>query len=149
MARRLPVSWLLVAGCPLVAAGLGLVVIGTWLSAWLYGLLPTLIIDADAVGGAAAASGYLLLGLGVAHLAAARLLQRGVAGALIPITVLCAVMMLLAFGWGVAALVSSASRGGPPALLVPAGIGLCLVAAAYAWTARAVIGLRQVAGRPG
>jgi hypothetical protein len=43
----------------------------------------------------------------------------------------------------VASLVSAASAGGPPAILVPGGIGLGLVALAYGWSARGVIGLRE------
>jgi hypothetical protein len=143
VAPRFPLIWLLISGVVLTGAGLVALVVGVWLAGWLYSLLPPLIIDADAVGGATAASGYVLTGLGMAHLASAQLLRRRVGRALLPIAVLCATMTLLAIGWGVAAFVSAASGGGPPAALVPAGIGLALVAGAYAWTARGVIGQRE------
>ncbi|HEY7463238.1 MAG TPA: hypothetical protein VH987_02200 [Candidatus Limnocylindria bacterium] len=135
--------WLLISGAVLCGVGLLGVVVGTWQSSWLYAQLPPVLIDADAVGGAAAASGYVLLGLGVAHLASGELLRRRIGAALLPVAVLCATMALLAIGWGVASLVSAASAGGPPAILVPGGIGLGLVALAYGWSARGVIRLRE------
>jgi hypothetical protein len=143
VAPRFAVVWLLAAGIVLLGGGLTAIVVGTWLASWLYGLLPPVTIDASAVGGAATASGTALVGIGALHVAGGILLRRGAGAALTPAVVLAATMGLLSIGWGVAALVSAASGGGPPGLLVPVGIGLGLVAAGYGWAARGLIGLRE------
>ena len=146
MAPRFAVAWLLVAGVLLCLAGAGGIVAGTFLAEWLYGLLPQVVIDAAAVGGAATASGVALLALGIVHLAAGLLVRRRIEPLLTPAVVLSATMALLCIGWGAAALTSAASGSGPPALLLPAGIGLGAATMGYAWTARGLIGLRQAPG---
>jgi hypothetical protein len=145
-APRFAVAWLFAAGLVLAAAGAGGIVAGTFFSAWLYGLLPPVIIDAAAVGGAATATGAALAGLGVLHLFGAALLWRGIGEVVTAAAVLAATMVLLCIGWGVAAIVSAGSGAGPAIGLVPAGIGLGLVAVGYGWTARGLISLRE---RPG
>lgn len=148
MAPRFPIVWLLASGLALILGGLAAIVVGTWLATWLYGLLPPVIVDAKAVGGAATATGAALTLLGALHLACGALLGRGLQAVLAPAVVLAATMVLLSIGWGVAALVSAASGGGPPVLLVPAGIGLGLAAACYGWAARTLIGIRGGPGDP-
>jgi len=147
VASRFAVVWLLAAGAVLGITGLAGIVAGTYLSAWLYSLLPPLIIDAAAVGGAATASGAALVGLGIVHLAAGALVRRGMGGAITAAVVLAATMGVLCIGWGAAALVSAVAGSGPPVGLLPAGIGLGLVAAGYGWTAHALIGLRAPPNR--
>lgn len=146
MAPRFAVTWLFTAGATLCAGGVAAIVAGTYLTAWLYSLLPPVIIDAAAVGGAATASGAALSALGLLHLAAGALVRRRIGGVLTPAVVLAATMAVLCIGWGAAALTSAASGSGPPALLLPAGLGLGLVAVGYAVTVRALIGLRQPPG---
>ncbi|HEX3220261.1 MAG TPA: hypothetical protein VHU77_09620 [Candidatus Limnocylindria bacterium] len=119
--------------------------LGIWGAGWLYGLLPPLIIDRSAVGGAATASGVALLILGIGHLAAAALTLRAIAAT--AVVGLTAVMAALSLGWGVAAVVSAASGSGPAALLLPGGIVLVGVAVGYAWTAR-LVAVRRARGRP-
>ncbi|HET6744666.1 MAG TPA: hypothetical protein VFH90_02325 [Candidatus Limnocylindria bacterium] len=131
-----------VAGLLAIAGVVG-ILIGVRFAAWLYSLLPPVLIDVDAVGGAATATGILLLLLAAVHALAAIGLKRRYPRALTPVAVLAASMSLLAIGWAVAALVSAASGSGPPAAMLPAGIGLVLLALAYAWVARWVIGQRQ------
>ena len=127
----------------LAIAGVGGVVVGVVFAAWLYSLLPPVLIDVAAVGGAATASGITLLLLAGLHALAAIGLARRDPRALTPVAVLAASMTLLAIGWAVAALVSAASGSAPPVAMLPAGIGLGLLAVAYAWVAHWVIGQRQ------
>jgi hypothetical protein len=143
VASRFAVTWLFAAGVVLSAAGVAGVVTGSFFAAWLYRQLPRVIIDTAAVGGAATATGGALAVLAVLHLVAAALLWRRVNAAVSPAAVLAATMLLLCIGWGVAALVSAVSGAGPVAGMVPAGIGLGLVAIGYGWTARSLIRLRE------
>jgi hypothetical protein len=141
--QPMAVALLLLAGGLLAAAGAVGLVIGIVFAAWLYSLLPPLQIDVAAVGGAATATGVVLLLLGLAHGLAALALQRREPAALTPVAVLCVTMSLLAIGWATAALVSAASGSGPAVAMLPAGIGLGAVAVGYGWIARRLIGLRQ------
>jgi hypothetical protein len=143
MAFRFAEAWLFAAGLVLAAGGLAGVVAGTFFAGWLYGLLPPVIIDAAAVGGAATATGSALAVLAVLHLLAAALLRRGVVAVRTPAVVLAMTMGLLCIGWGVAALVSAVAGGGPAAALVAAGIGLGAVAIGYGWVARSLAGQRE------
>ena len=143
---RLPVLLLAIIAAAMALAGIAGVVVGVVYSEWLYSLLPPVLIDAAAVGGAATASGFLALLLAGFHGLAAIGLARREPRALTPVAVLAASMSLLAIGWAAAALVSAASGSGPPAAMLPAGIGLGLLALAYAWVARWVIGQRQPPG---
>ena len=140
---RLATGFLLGAGILLTAAGLVGVSLGIFFAPWLYDQLPPVLIDTAAVGGAATALGVLLLGLAAAHLAAALGLIRGVAMLYTPAVVLCLAMAVLSAAWAVAALVSAAAGTGIPAVMLPAAVALGLVAAAYGWGARRLIGLRR------
>jgi hypothetical protein len=140
---RLAIRLLLLAAGLLTAAGVAALVIGLFFGAWLYSLLPPILIDEQAVGGAATAIGVVLLLTGLLHAGAAVGLARGAEMLLTPAIVLCSAMSLLAIGWGVAALVSAASGSGVPAAMLPAAVGLGVVAVAYAWIARRLIGLRR------
>jgi hypothetical protein len=137
------VALLLVAGGMLAAGGVAGLLIGLVFAAWLYSLLPPVLIDVAAVGGAATATGVVLLLLASVHGIAALALRRRQPAALTPVTVLCVTMSLLAVGWGAAALVSAASGSGPAAAMLPAGVGLGAVAIGYAWIAHRIIAMRQ------
>ena len=102
-----------------------------------------MLIDVAAVGGAATAIGILLLCLAAAHLAAALGVVRSIAVLHTPAVVLCVAMAVLSAGWAVAALVSAAAGTGIPAAMLPAAAALILVALAYGWAARHLIGLPQ------
>jgi hypothetical protein len=141
--QPLAVALLLLAGGLLAAAGSAGLVIGLAFAAWLYSLLPPLQIDAAAVGGAATATGVVLLLLGLAHGLSAAALRRREPAALTPVAVLCVTMSLLALGWATAALVSAASGSGPALAMLPAGVGLAAAALGYGWIARRLIGLRR------
>jgi len=137
-----PAMLLAAAGLVLLlicAAGVGA---GLLLAERLFALLPPVTIDAAAVGGATVALGLAIGLLGVAHLLLAIGLRRGVRLVVVPSIVLCAAMAVLSLAWAVAALVSAASGSAPPAAMLVAGIGLLLVAAAYAWGGGILIGLR-------
>jgi hypothetical protein len=124
-------------------AGVAGVVVGVLFAEWLHSLLPPMLIDAPAVGGAATASGVVLLILAALHAIGAIGLARSDARSFTPVATLAAAMSLLALGWAVAGRGGAAPGGAAPAPLVPAGIGLGLLALAYALLVRWVIGLRQ------
>jgi hypothetical protein len=138
---RLATGLLLGAALLLTAAGAVAICLGLFFAPWLYDQLPPVLIDTAAVGGAATALGALLLGLAAAHLAAALGVIRGVAILHTPAVVLCLAMAVLSIAWAVAALVSAAAGTGIPAAMLPAALALGLVAAAYAWAARRLIGM--------
>jgi hypothetical protein len=136
---RLATGLLLGAALLLTIAGLVGLGLGLFFAPWLYDQLPPVLIDAAAVGGAATAIGVFLLGLAAAHLAAALGLIRGIAALHTPTVVLCVSMAVLSIGWAVAALVSAAAGTGIPAAMLPAAVGLGVVAGAYGWAARILI----------
>ena len=138
---RLATCLLLGAALLLTAAGLVGITLGLFFAPWLHDQLPPVLIDAAAVGGAATALGALLLGLAAAHLAAAVGLIRGVAVLHTPAVVLCVAMAVLSVAWAAAALVSAAAGTGIPSAMLPAAVALGLVALAYGWAARRLIGL--------
>jgi hypothetical protein len=142
-ARRAAVLLLEVIGALLALAGVAGVLAGVLFAEWLHSRLPPVLIDAPAVGGAATASGVVLLILAGLHALGAIGLARSDQRSLTPVAALAAAMSLLALGWAVAALVTAASGSGPPALMLPAGIGLGLLAVAYALLVRWIIGRRQ------
>lgn len=141
--RRTAALLLGVISALLVIGGIAGVAVGVLFAEWLHSLLPPVLIDAPAVGGAATASGVVLLMLAGLHVVGAIGLARNDPRSFTPVAALAAAMSLLAFGWAVAALVSAASGSATPALMVPAGIGLGLLAVAYALLVRWLIGLRQ------
>lgn len=145
---RLATGLLLGAALLLSVAGLVGIALGLFFAPWLYDLLPPVLIDAAAVGGAATAIGVVLLGLAAAHLAAALGLIRGIALLHTPAVVLCVAMAVLSVAWAVAALVSAAAGTGIPAAMLPAALGLGLVACAYSWAARRLIGLPRSPSAP-
>lgn len=138
---HLATGLLLGAALLLTAAGLVGLMLGLFFAPWLHDQLPPVLIDAAAVGGAATAIGVVLLGLAAAHLAAALGLIRGIAALRTPAVVLCVAMAVLSIGWAVAALVSAAAGTGIPAAMLPAALVLGVVAAAYGYAARRLIGL--------
>lgn len=140
---RLTIGLLLGATLLLTVAGLVGIAIGLFFAPWLYRQLPPVLIDTAAVGGAATAIGVLLLALAAAHLAAALGQIRRIAALHTPAVVLCLAMAVLTLAWAVAALVSAAAGTGIPAAMLPAALALALVAGAYAWSARHLIGLSE------
>jgi hypothetical protein len=132
------------AGALLLLLGVGGVMAGTLFADRLYALLPPEVtVDAAAVGGGTVALGVGVGVLGAIHLALGLALWRAVVAASVPAIVLSAAMAVIALGWAAAALVSAVSGTGLPAAMLPAGIGLLLVAAAYGWAASVLIGLRR------
>ena len=140
---RLATGLLLGAALVLAASGLAGIALGLFFAPWLYDQLPPVLIDVDAVGGAATAIGILLLGLAAAHLAAALGVIRSSPVLRTPAVVLCVAMAVLSVAWAVAALVSAAAGTGVPAAMLPAAAALGLVALAYGWAARRLIGLSR------
>lgn len=138
---RLATGLLIGAALLLTAAGLVGLVLGLFFAPWLYDQLPPVLIDTAAVGGAATALGVVLLALAAAHLAAALGVIHGVDFLHTPAVVLCVAMAVLSLAWAVAALVSAAAGTGIPAAMLPAAVALLLVAVAYGWAARRLIGL--------
>lgn len=139
-----PVLVLVGAGILLVLAGAAGIYAGLFLAEPIHRLLPAEITsDAAAIGGAALALGGALLLTGAAHLVVAAGLRDG--RAMVAAVVLCAVMAALAIGWAVAALVSAAAGDAPASAMLPAGIGLMLVAVAYGWAAAVVQRARRSA----
>jgi hypothetical protein len=129
-----PVLVLVGAGILLLLAGAAGIYAGLFLAGAIHRLLPAEITsDAAAIGGAALALGGALLLAGATHLVVAAVLRSG--RGLVPGIALCAVMATLALGWAVAALVSGAAGSAPASAMLPAGIGLALIAGAYGWGA--------------
>ena len=138
-----PATLLALAGVVLLLICVAGVAVGLLFAERLFALLPPVTIDAAAVGGAAVALGIAIGLLGGVHLALAIGLRRGVGLVAVPAIVLCAAMAVLSLAWAVAALVSAASGSAPAAAMLVAGIGLAIVAGAYAWAGGVLIGLRR------
>jgi hypothetical protein len=129
------------AGLILGLAGVAGVVAGLGFGERIHALLPDEITsDPAAIGGAAAALGGALLLTGAIHLGLAAGIRRG--RWLVASAVLCAVMAALALGWAVTALVTAAAGIASAAAMLPAGIGLGVVALAYAWATAALLRAR-------
>jgi hypothetical protein len=145
---RVPVLLLTGVGLLLLVVSAGGVYAGLALARQIYALLPSIITaDAAAIGGAAMALGLGALLLGLAHLAMAFVLARarGAAGeaTLVSAIALCAVMAALAVGWSVTALVSAAAGTAPADSMLPAGIGLAVLAALYGWATLILVRSRR------
>ena len=122
------------AGLLLLLAGGAGIFAGLVLAERIHALLPAEITsDAAAIGGAAMALGAALLLLGVAHIGLGAAVRRG--RLLVAAIVACGLMAAVALGWAVAALVSAAAGSAPAAGMLPAAIGLGLLALAYSWSA--------------
>lgn len=130
------------AGCLL--AGFAAVAAGMAVPARLLDLLPPVAIDAQAVGGAAVALGVLLAALGAAQVGIGVALRAGRSWRLAAGIVFTALTAALAAAIGVALLTQAAAGGS--LLLVPAGLALVGVAAAYLAAAWRLAGSRP---RPG
>ena len=135
------------AGTLLLLAGVAGVIAGLAFAEGIHALLPDEITsDAAAIGGAAMALGGGLLLTGAIHLGLAAANRRGrwlEAG-----VVLCAIMASLALGWAVTAVVSAAAGTAPAAGMLPAGIGLGVVAVVYTWAAVVLTLERRTLRRP-
>ncbi|HET6380270.1 MAG TPA: hypothetical protein VFH63_04445 [candidate division Zixibacteria bacterium] len=137
------------AGVLFLLGGIGGLVGGLYLAEWIHAQLPEVTADADAIGGAAFALGVALLFVATAHLVLALGVARRWRVILLPAAVVSAGMLVAVAGWGVAALVTAAAGLAAPALMLPAGAALLLLAAAYGWATRVVIGLWGETRRPG
>jgi hypothetical protein len=146
MARPLAraVAILLIAGSILCLAGAAAAAVGLINPNLISDRLPPeAIIDAAAVGGAAVALGVATGLLGLAHLATALALRRGIGLAMTGGVVLTASMAVLSFAFGVAALVSAASDSAPAVVMLPAALGLAGGAIGYAMAAILIIGSQR------
>ncbi|MGH2456477.1 MAG: hypothetical protein ACRDHD_09510 [Candidatus Limnocylindria bacterium] len=139
---------LLTGGLLLLLAAIAGLAAGLFLAEWIHRRLPEITADAAAVGGAAFALGSVTLAAAGLHLVLALATVRRRRWALLPVFIVCAAMATLGLGWAVAALVSAASGAGQPAVMLPAGAGLLVLAAAYGWAAAVAIGRWRRARRP-
>src|SRR5574338_289085 len=138
-----PVLLLGLVGLALLAFGALSAAVGLWFSDWLLAQLPPVTIDASAVGGAAFALGVSAAMLGAVHILMALLLARAGNRVAVAGVVLTASMAVLAVAWASAALVSAASGSAPVAQMLPAGIGLLVLAVAYAWATADLVRVRR------
>ena len=146
MARsiRLAAGILLGAGIVLLLAGAAGVAVGLVNPQLISDQLPTEAgIDALAVGGAAVALGVGIGLVGLAHVATALALWRGIGMAATAGVVLAATMAMLSLAFGIAALVSIASGAAPAIVMVPASIGLGGAVLAYVVTTAAIMRARE------
>ena len=120
----LAVGGTIVLICGLILAALGLVA-----GAWIRSLLPEVVIDARAVGGAAFALGVFLAAAGAAQLVIAAALRRAGRWMMAGAAVLAGILGSLLVACAVAA-VTEVARGGSPVLLV-AALALAVAAVAY------------------
>lgn len=139
---RGPAALLALLGLVLLLLGAAAIGAGLVFAERIRAMLPPVAIDAAAVGGALVALGGAAGLLGAAHLAVALAIRRRARRAAVPAIVLSAVMSVVTLGWATAALVSFASGSGPSAAMLPAGIGLAVVALGYGWATAVLIGLR-------
>ena len=120
---------LVVGGTIVLICGLILVALGLVAGAWIRSLLPEVVIDARAVGGAAFALGVFLAVAGAAQLVIAAAVRRAgrwvMAGAAVLAGILCSLLVACAV-----AAVTEVARGGSPVLLV-AALVLAVAAVAY------------------
>ena len=112
------------------------------------GVLFVLVGVAGVYAGLALALGAACLLAGAVHLGLALALRRAGEVTLVMGIVVCAVMSVLALGWAVTALVSAASGSAPAVAMLPAGIGLVVLTAAYAWAGATLIRARRRPGEP-
>jgi hypothetical protein len=131
------------AGLILVLAGALGAAIGILIPDRIHALLPPLAPDVAAIGGAIVALGVMLIGLGGLHLAVATGLRRGSSFGSVAAASLGMLMAVICLGSAASAAVSLAAGSAPALALVPATVGLALLAGAYAWVSATVIGLRR------
>jgi hypothetical protein len=131
--ERFPRVVLLAGGLIMLAGGVVGIVLGFSAAAWLFSLLPPVLIDQAAVGGAAVALGVMLAAAGLAQLilaAGLRTRQPWIAATSATVSGLLGV---LSFAVAVVLAVETA-RGGPGILLL-AVVGVLVAAVAYGLSA--------------
>ena len=146
MRRLSRLAWaiLLLAGVILILGGAASVTVGVLNPGLISSQLPPdAAVDAPAVGGAAVALGIATALLGLAHIATAVALDRGIGIATTGAVVLASTMAVLSLGFAVSAVVSIASGAAPAIYMVPAAVGLGVGVIGYAIVVVAVIGLRR------
>lgn len=128
------------SGGLLILVGLGVVALGIVDPELVSSRIPDSVIDTAAVGGAMVALGCGTVLLGVLHLVAVAAVRVRVRGAATGTVVLAAGMAILAFAFGVAALVSAVAGTAPAILMLPGSAGLLLATIAYALVVGALAG---------
>jgi hypothetical protein len=121
---------LVVGGTTVLICGLILVALGLVAGAWIHSLLPEVVIDAQAVGGATFALGVFLAAAGAAQLAVAAAVRRAGRWVMAGAAVLAGILASLLVASAVAA-VTEVGRGGTPWLLA-AALALAVASIAYA-----------------
>lgn len=131
----------------LVAAGAALVLALTGID-WLLGLLPPLTIDADAVRGAIVTMAVAAALVGGAHGLVLLGLRGGRRWGSTLAILLVAMLAVLLFALGVAAVTSVAADDSTAAWLLPAAGCACVAAAAYAVALVRLVADRRSASVP-
>jgi hypothetical protein len=124
---------LMVGGSAMLVAGLVVAALGLFAGAWLLSLLPQVVVNAPAVGGAAFALGVLVAAAGACQVTLAASVRRSGRWTTAGAAVLTGLLAALLIACAVAA-VTEVARGGTPWLL---GASLGLTAAAFAYAAGA------------
>ena len=136
--------FLAAAGVLLLVVGAAMVVGGIAIPELIRAQIPdAALVDSAEVGGAMVALGGLSAILGVAHLTVIPLVRRGQPIVIVAGITVSATLAVLAAASAAGALVALASASGSAATMIPAAIGLLLVASAYAWLGAVLIGVRN------
>jgi len=120
---------LVVGGSTVLICGLILAALGLVAGAWIRSLLPEVVIDARAVGGATFALGVFLAAAGAVQLAVAAAVRRAGRWLMAGAAVLAGIVASLLVACAVAA-ITEVARGGS-AWLLPAALALAVAAIAY------------------
>ena len=120
---------LVVGGATLLICGLILTALGLVAGAWIRSLLPQVLIDSRAVGGASFALGVFLACAGAVQLAIAAAVGRAGRWVMAGAAVLAGILASLLVACAVAA-VTEVARGGTPWLLA-AALALAVASIAY------------------
>jgi hypothetical protein len=120
---------LVVGGTTLLVGGVILAALGLVAGAWIHSLLPEVVIDARAVGGATFALGVFLAAAGAAQLGVAAAVRRAGRWVMAGAAVLAGILGSLLVACAVAA-ITEVARGGTPWLLA-AALALAVASVAY------------------
>lgn len=132
-------GFLLTAGAATGLVGVAVLLTGVLAPDQVRDAIGNLAIDAPAVGGAMAALGVAVAGIGLAQAVVARGLMGGSAWAWTGAVVLCSTLAAAFLAAAVAGMVAATRQ----AAMLLAGIGLGLIAVAYGAGVVVLIGLRK------
>jgi hypothetical protein len=136
--------FLAAAGVLLLLVGAAMVVGGITIPDLVRAQIPdAALVDSAEVGGAMVALGGLSAILGLVHLAAIPAVRRGQPIVVVAGITISATLSVLAAASAAGALVALASASGSAATMIPAAIGLLLVALAYAWLGAVLAAVRN------